>query len=531
MKKFIQILWLLVPVLLAGQNQRWEVIHGSQYRNESLRHILEDYDRGLFLSGHQWVDYEGDGWGFKTDVNGAMLYEKVVTHGDFTLLLRGATNDMNGNKYVCGTFWDEHSWPFIMKLDSCGSIVWCEALRDDDFDFGYSKNILVANDNMIVLLTNYTNIQNPINIIHIIAFDTDGNKLWMKPYASLNDYPLMETPVCYDFIEFNGCYYIAGFCFYPFPDNPNHLWRRPMFIGIDSLFNEKFVLPFMVSDSVLGNAYSIIPLNDSTLLGVGSNIYPLGTGKISAGLMFIRPDGEEVGHNHATCDQIGPEIMEVIPYDVEKINDTLLLTSSYYGSEAGGNPLGEIIMDTSGKIYKHQSDSSLFNAYMVKTYDDNFLFGGLIRQNNSSWKDIILYKLNDSLESVPFDTTQYVYDSLCPHTIQSGTIDLNDCLTIVDIGELPTPKEYRESIRWIPIKAYPNPVTEGKLTLEFENTEHHKNMELRCYDDFGRQIRNQKIYRGQQDTELDVSNWPPGIYIAVVYSEGSARGKVKFIIQ
>jgi hypothetical protein len=193
--------------------------------------------------------------------------------------------------------------------------------------------------------------------------------------------------------------------------------------------------------------------------------------------------------------------------------------------------LGEIIMDTSGKIYKYQSDSSVLYAYMLKTYDDNFLFGGGIRQNNSSWKDIILYKLNDSLESVPFDTTQYVYDSLCPHAIQSTTIDLYDCLTIVDIGELPSPQEYFESIRWIPIKAYPNPVSEGKLTLEFENTKHHQNMELHCYDDFGRQVHNQKIYKGQQDTDVDVSTWPPGIYIAVVYSDGSTRGKAKFVVR
>ncbi len=94
-----------------------------------------------------------------------------------------------------------------------------------------------------------------------------------------------------------------------------------------------------------------------------------------------------------------------------------------------------------------------------------------------------------------------------------------------------TPAQYYESIRWIPIKAYPNPVTEGKLTLEFENTKHHKNMELRCYDDFGRQVHHQKIYKGQQDTDVDVSGWPQGIYIAVVYSEGSARGKAKFVVR
>jgi hypothetical protein len=110
-------------------------------------------------------------------------------------------------------------------------------------------------------------------------------------------------------------------------------------------------------------------------------------------------------------------------------------------------------------------------------------------------------------------------------------MDLTNCLVITSIEDWPTPDQYYESIRWIPITAYPNPVTEGKLTLEFENTEHHKNMELRCYDDFGRQVHSQKIYKGQQDTGLDVSGWSPGIYIAVVYSNGGARGKVKFVVR
>ncbi len=149
-----------------------------------------------------------------------------------------------------------------------------------------------------------------------------------------------------------------------------------------------------------------------------------------------------------------------------------------------------------------------------------------------SW-DISLSKLNQNLEYDTLDPGNYTYDSLCttPGLPQSGFISLDDCDLFTAIDEIPTAKQYQEKIRWIPIKAYPNPVTEGKLTLEFENTIHHKNMELHCYDDFGRQIHYQKIYKGQQDTDVDVSGWPPGIYIAVVYSEGSARGKAKFVVR
>jgi hypothetical protein len=136
-----------------------------------------------------------------------------------------------------------------------------------------------------------------------------------------------------------------------------------------------------------------------------------------------------------------------------------------------------------------------------------------------------------NLESVPLDTTQYVYDSLCPHTIQSGTIDLTDCLVIQSIDELPSPDEYYESIRWIPVKAYPNPVSGQELTIEFENTQHHSNIELRLYDAFGKEVHRRRIYTGQQDISLDVGHWPPGLYLVVVYSNGGAVGQCKVVVE
>ena len=193
-----------------------------------------------------------------------------------------------------------------------------------------------------------------------------------------------------------------------------------------------------------------------------------------------------------------------------------------------------MVIDTSANLYHHKSRPNTdYNPLIIKTQDENFVITTYIAQENDY--DILLYKVDQNLDPVAFDTTQHIYDSLCPHTIQSGEMDLTSCLVITSIEDWPTPDQYYESIRWIPLKAFPNPVPKafgiGKLTLEFENTEHHQNMVLNCYDDFGRQIHSQKVYKGQQDTDLDVSGWSPGIYVAVVYSNGGARGKVKFVVE
>ncbi len=56
-------------------------------------------------------------------------------------------------------------------------------------------------------------------------------------------------------------------------------------------------------------------------------------------------------------------------------------------------------------------------------------------------------------------------------------------------------------------------------------------MELRCYNNFGHEIHWQKIYKGQQDIDVDVSAWGKGVYIAVIYSNGGVMGKVKFVVE
>ncbi len=54
-----------------------------------------------------------------------------------------------------------------------------------------------------------------------------------------------------------------------------------------------------------------------------------------------------------------------------------------------------------------------------------------------------------------------------------GEIDISDCLIITDVGEVPTPKEYFNSLNTVLIKAYPNPVNGNQITFSYTNTEHH----------------------------------------------------------
>jgi len=528
MNRIICSLLIIIPLVLFAQPAKWEITIGEPNKNERPSDIIEMYDKGYLMSAAV-EQINNNGWHIKLDVKGGILYDKVMTHDHTNMNILSLKEGNGGEVITCGAvFYDDNTWPFVNKFDSCGERLWCKHFPGESMESnGFACDIEFTTNNDILILTSYYSWELTSSMIYMICIDQDGNELWKRPYSSKEQYPLMEDPYGWDLISHNDEYYIAGECYYAYPEDPNHVFLRPLFVGINSHFEEKWVMPFMALDSIFGEALSIYPISDSLLVGVGYRFLE-GFNKNSI-IMFINTQGDEVDMAQIDNSSILPTIDFNIIEQLYQINDSTFLSPVYMGIE-GEERYGEIVYNITGDVL-NASNRGIYKSRFAstKTCDNEFLISlsVIVGGNN---RDILLYKIDENLDPVPFDTTQQVYDSLCPHTIQSGEMDLTNCLVITSIEDWPTPDEYYESIRWIPVKAYPNPVTEGKLTLEFENTEHHQHMELRCYDDFGRQIHSQLIYKGQQDTDVDVSGWSPGIYVAVVFSNGEARGKAKFVV-
>lgn len=529
-KSLFLIATLLICNHAVAQNQKWEVYIGAPNKNVNVWAIINSYDGGYVFDGAKYFGSEGNDWSFKTDVNGQVLYDRDLVHSGGVFDLQSICMDASGNLYGGGVMWFNNappSLPAVVKFNACGEPVWCKYLPVTPQSIGGGVVDIIINSKNELIALIFQSTGGHADQLFLAAFDLNGNELWIRPYAKKSDYPLMVNQIGRKLIEHNNGYYIAGHCYYPFPNNPNHVFLRPFFVGIDSNFDEKFVLPFFVMDSVFGEAYSLISINDTILLGVG---YRYGTYNKNTLLMLLSTGGEELSYNQITNEAIGPNVQFNGVRQIEKINDTLFISQAWFGVN-GDARYGELVYDMHGNLHnsairgKYKS-----NGKFMKTADGAYIFAPTV-QTNSPYHQILLYKINANLESVPFDTTQYVYDSLCPYPIQSGTIDLTDCPPTVSIGELPSPDEYYESIRWIPLKAYPNPVSGQELTIEFENTQHHSNMELRLYDAFGKEVHRRRIYTGQQDTRLDVGHWPPGLYLGVIFSNGGAVGRCKVVVE
>ncbi len=525
MKTILFISTILLTSRLLFAQQKTEAYFGMQNRNEWARDIIELYDKGFYISG----GFEGDefikGWNIKTNINLEFIYDKVMVHNLSTVAPRASISDDNGNIYITGYTTYPAQWPFVTKIDSCGNKVWCKILQyDTEFEDGAAQDILISDDNEIIVLADYDS-EEEIDKIHLIGLNVNGEVLWIKPYASKTDHPWIREPNAYSIKEINKDYYLSGYCYWPYPDDTTHFFLRPLFIGIDSLFEEKWILPFAPLDSVFGDAYDVTAINDSIILGIGERW--LEGYNMNSLFMFFDTDGQEIGYNQIPNEDIGSNVDFNAIRNIEAVSDTEFISPLYVGIDFE-TYFGELTYDIIGGI-QNQIIRGIYSgtSSITKTYDDKYVIALEVDENKAD-NDIYVYKIDENLNDVPFDPTPHTYDSLCPGGIQSGTIDLTSCFVWTDIGESPSPKEYYSFIATIPITAYPNPA-ETEITLAFANTEYHTNMLLECYNIYGQKVHSEKIYKGQQQIKLRISEWSKGLYFAVVKSNGKVAGTERFI--
>jgi hypothetical protein len=517
--------------------QRWSSTFGTHNHYDGVLDLLEDYDKGYCLLGYDYTsNTNGEGWILKTDINGELLWDKKLINPQWAYIGWCGFIDSTENKYVAGVAFLDKPWPFLVKINACGEKEWCTLYKDLDYINGGPFDILINNEGNIVVLTRFEDAGPQTNQIYLLCYSPDGDFLWAKPYASKSDYPLIALAVGNKFSHFGEGYIISGYCYYPYPDDPNqyHVWLHPMFIGIDSQFNEKWMLPFGVSDSVVGMAYSAIPLNDSVIMGVGYKGLDYPNSDIRSSLMmFINNEGEELGYKRIWGDSIAPGTQENVLAEIEPINDTLFMATAVFGPLATGNPFGEMVIDTSGKVYNTLSHPNTTGAIPLirKTFDDKYMVAMNLYEADMNHTDIVLYKLNANLEQDTLYTQPFVYDSLCPDPIVSGDIDMTNCSVVqVGIDEAPTPEEYYKSLNTIPVKAWPNPA-EDWISFEYKNTDRHQLIRLDCYDITGQKIHTEAIATGQLGSKINISSWGSGVYMAIISSGGRIVGKGKFVVK
>ena len=214
-KLIITLLFVLTSNLLFPQ--KWENTIGFPDQDETSRRVLEQYDKGYFISGQ----YNDLGWLVKTDINGNLLWDKVIGVDPDITITEKTIFDNDGNIYVFGLIDNdvEAFWPIAIKLNACGEIIWCKSFYFEEYNFGsFTDAILLDNGDLLALASMPDETLH--DMIFLFCISPDGDYKWKKSYASKDNHPLFSTRLGSRIQFFDDIYIISGYVYSPHPNFP-----------------------------------------------------------------------------------------------------------------------------------------------------------------------------------------------------------------------------------------------------------------------------------------------------------------------
>jgi hypothetical protein len=521
-----------------GDSIVWPKLYSQANLDTYAEVIIESYDLGYLVCGN-FNTYNGNSfkqwsWLIKTDINGNVLWDKIIEGGDEFIRTIAITQTSDGSLLTCGLIWSSLGKyePYIMKLNSCGEKEWCKIFSGSVKDNPWAHDIIeISTGELFVLVNNWGTYG--VEDMYIFKLDSEGNALWKKPICTGYNHPESAKALGFALLETSTHnLLVSGRAYWAHPWEPGGTkWIRPVYVLIDSAGNEEWVLPIGLQDTLYGSAEKAIQIDENTFIGVGAQ-WPNAAAR-NMWIMEFDGSGNVVNSKILDATSLDSSFVKGFLADFQKIGDTM-----YFGGFSGTLMVGFIpAVEFSSDLNIFTDDFAIFNKVihdntrdpysLCRTYDNKLLSNPTF--NGIDNIEIMLSKLNLNLE---YDTAYpgvYTYDSLCttPGLPQSGFIFLDDCDIITGI-EIPSPEEYYASVQTIVVTAYPNPA-ETEITLAFQNTEHHNNMLLECYNLFGQRVHSEKVYKGQQKTKLSIEQWQSGLYIAVIKSDERVAGNVRFV--
>jgi hypothetical protein len=491
--------------------QDWIRIYGEDI-GLNARWVIESYDKGyVILSSASDYKYT---YLLKTDINGAILWDKYYGEGNYSNIPVNIEQTMDYGYIISGTMSKYGTKDaFILKLNSCFEKEWCKVLYTNNYYDDYGRRINQLPDGGYLLLTRYYEGLEHGKRIHLHRFNSEGELLWQQSFGDSDTLIFGEDGYDLDIINDNE-YLITAYCYYP-DSGQSGGWVRPLLIKADSSGNTQWETIWGSTEYYYGTIYN--STFDKTM-----NIYTIG--------FHIGEDGQYPAMIKTTSD--GQELFFV------NLNDT-----AYFGQgqtvtfmedsnifiALGWKGIDQIWhngfmkVDTLGSFLGYKEVVPLSNALYstARTFDNKFITVGIHYDENSRWV-IYAFKLNSDLEYDTLFTTPFIYDSLCPYEITSDTTDMDcDILVLVDDQFVPLDK--------VKMQIYPNP-SRDKATISYPDVTHSSQREIIILNSLGIEVKHISLIKGDEETELNVSGLPAGIYFVVMMERGRRVAEGKMVV-
>ena len=486
--------------------QTWPKIYGDGF-DSNIRGLLETYDGGYIIAGN--ISTNRYMWLIKVDINGNIIWDKKIGNpsnfrsyvdASATTLDHGIILAGGSKKYDPDGYYD----PAFYKFDSCFNLEWCRVLMSPDYNL--STGIIQDNDGTFTGMMAYYGGDITTVRISLVKLDESGEPIWISHLAQ-EDSLIYNEEGLYFYLSQSGNYLVSGRCYYP--------GSQPFWILTDNHGDQIWDL----KGGHYGQAHQVIEPDSGIFISTA--FFHNGNMPLTPTLFHFEEDGNLLNRYFLFGDTIEMGSASGICH----FNDTSYVIGVCLHDE---NPVlydnSELILtDDTGKLIKRKL---LINEYKVPrniiiTFDSKILVGNTYLVDNN-W-DIYMWKLNSDLEFDTLYSQPFNYDSLCPYPIVSDTIDY-DCDLFVNIEDLPTKEEYEQSL-----KVFPNPASEY-VVFDLKEKETNRNCVIQIFNAIGTKQEGRRVTPGSLHVTINIQNYPPGPYIAVLRNDERIIAKGKFVV-
>lgn len=549
MKKLIFV--FLFPLFFSNansQNETWPKVFWK-YKTTYNFDLIETYDKGYIVLNTIRPDGITEIWTWivKTDINGEVLWEKIIGDGVHNSGFHFISETDDGGCVLGGgtlLMDNQYGDPFFMKLNACGEKEWCRIFYQAGQNTVYcsGRNIfpVPGEDGYIALVTSWGDEFVPGSGVYkgiwLFRLDNSGNLLWIKNiFDQVDPHAWNEIPYSM-FISTDTLCIITGNTIYN--DYGGELgYDKPFIMAADMDGIEKWWVIdgantiYQGDDKRSREDYNgnIVTIGWGWYTGVGGSWSP----------MIIKTDkfGNPVFRKYVI-----DSTETAIAWCINVVNDTIYDIGGRW--KYPGQPYHAAIArtDTNGNliIEKNVMEGVSSLTQSIVTMDNKELFSGIFKDDDDYYK-AILHKFNFDLEYDTAYTQALDYDYKCENLpIVSDTIGISDC----DLWTgLPGEIEYHKAKN---LEIYPNPADReitiklpkatvdehqwGTKTSRQYNFRYHETSVLKIFDISGmllKEIPLKDIFG--EEVKVDVTGYNSGIYLVDLFENQKLMASGKFV--
>ncbi len=478
----------------------------------NARWVIESYDKGYVILGTAY-NYKY-GLILKTDINGELLWTKLLGNGNYHNVPINIEQSLDSGYIVSGTMSKYGSKDaYLLKLNSCFEKEWCKVLHTTNQYDDYGRMVKPLPDGGFLLLTAYYENISPGTRIHLHRFDPNGELIWQSAFAQSDSLIFGEEGFDLDIVNENE-YLVTGTCYYP--DSGQTGGRvRPFLIKANSSGTSVWEKPWKIFDTYWGKAYNSAVDNARNSYSIA---WRIGSNGQFPAMIKTSTEGQELLYS---------DLVDTA-YFGQGQTITFMQDWNLFAALGWKDPddtwhNGFMKVDTLGTPIGYKEVIPLSNALIstARTLDNKFITVGIHMDNNLNRWVIYAFKLNSDLEYDTIYNTPFVYDSLCPYGITSGTTDLDcDILVMIDDEFIP--------LNEAKLKIFPNPATDH-ITISFPDVTHTGQREIIIFNSLGMEVKRISLIKGDEETRVNISELPAGIYFVVMMERGKRIGEGKMV--